>query len=245
MRTVVEAQAVARPRSWWQRLFGVAALTPAARRSYDTALGDTVVGELLDELGQRWDVLHDVPAGSGRTIDHVAIGPAGAFVLRAAHCGGGDVALVGDRLTIGGMERADVADLVAAAATADAVLGTTVTALFVAVAPGRILVDSAPTRVAVVTMPQLRHLLLHTGARLSGDEVAELSDRADRADAWPPGGAVAADDDVELRREFAMVRAGVTEALRRRTGWAIVVFAVGAAIMCTSVAGLTTFLLGG
>src|SRR5690606_5292920 len=61
MREVVDAEAAAPPRSLLERALGIHPLSPAARRAFDTALGDVVVGPMLQQLGDRWDVLHDVP----------------------------------------------------------------------------------------------------------------------------------------------------------------------------------------
>ena len=92
MREVVEAEALARPRTRLERMLGIRALSGDARRAYDVALGDAVVGAALEQLGQRWDVLHDVPIGPRRTIDHLVIGPGGVWAIRAVHCGDADVA---------------------------------------------------------------------------------------------------------------------------------------------------------
>jgi hypothetical protein len=249
MREVVDAEAAARPRTAVERILGIRALSPAARRAFDTALGDAAVGPLLDQLGQRWDVLHDVPVGEGRTIDHVAIGPGGVFAIRAVHCAGADVVVEGDALTIGGVARDDLVDLAESAAIAERRLGlagseaipavsVTVVPLFVAVDPGRIVTRVPPEVVGVIELLQLRRTLAHARPRLSGDTVASISDLADRPMTWP---AAPHDDTATLHREFQWVRERVRVALRRRTGWAIAVFAAGAFTMFGAIAAYVTF----
>ena len=263
MQLVVQAQSVAPPRAAWQRVFGLAPLSPEASRWFDVALGDAVVGDQLQQLGPRWDVLHDVPGAGGRTIDHVVIGPGGAFVLRAVHCGGGEVLIDGDDLSVAGSPRVDLAEVTAAASTADAALETTVRALLVLVASGRITERAVPSRARVIPTEQLRQILVRGRPRLSGLEVAALSDRADQTERWPTRadhadhrpdqsdecGAQSStalhtpEHDADLRREFDGIRATVTSALRRRTAWAIAIFATGAGMMLASIAAFTTFVL--
>ena len=248
MREVVDAEAAARPRTRLERILGTRALSPDARRAFDTALGDAAVGPALEQLGQRWDVLHDVPVGGGRTIDHIAIGPGGVYAIRAVHCAGADVVIEGAALTIGGVARDDLVDLAESAAVAQRLLGVagaeaipavdvTVVPLFVAVDPGRIVTRVPPEGVGVIELPQLRRTLAHGRPRRSGDVVASISDIADRPMTWP---AAPDDDTVTLHREFQWIRDGVRMALRRRTGWAIAVFAAGACTMFGAIAAYVT-----
>jgi hypothetical protein len=255
MREVVDAEAAARPRTRLERLFGIRALSPAARRAYDTALGDAAVGPALEQLGQRWDVLHDVPVGGGRTIDHIAIGPGGVFAVRAVHCAGADVVVEGAALTIGGVARDDLVELAESSATAQRLLAEAtaasapapdvpvpalhvpVRALFVVVDAARIVTRVPPDGVQVIQLPHVRRTLGHARPRLPGDVVASISDLADRPTTWPVG----RDDDAEqLHREFQWIRDRVRVALRRRMGWAIAVFAVGACTMFGAIAAYVT-----
>lgn len=251
MREVVAAEATSRPRTRLERMLGIRALSPAARRAFDTALGDVAVGPALEQLGQRWDVLHDVPVGDGRALDHIAIGPGGVFAIGAVHCSGAEVVIDGSALTVGGVARNDLVELAAAAASAqrllaaasagsDPVADAAVEPLFVAVDAGRIVTRARPAGVGVVELPQLRRTLAHGRPRLSGDVVASISDIADRPGTWP---GLQDDDAAELHREFQRVRDRVRVALRRRTGWAIAIFAAGGVTMCGAIAAYVTFVL--
>ncbi len=257
MREVVEAQAGARPRTALERLLGIRALTPSARRAYDTALGDAVVGPMLEQLGPRWDVLHDVPVsprdtdGVSRTIDHLVIGPAGVFAIRAVHCAGEDVVVDGAALVIGGVARDDLAELAASAAFAGHVLAPAaadgsedleVIPLLVAVEAARIVVRVEPEAVGVIGLSQVRRTLGQRRPRLGGEAAASISDLADRAETWP----AAPDDDGDgLRAEFEVIRTQVSVALRRRTTWALAIFGTGALMMFTAIAAYVTFVVLG
>ena len=79
----LEAQEAAKPRGFLARLVGFDPLHPDARAAYQGALGARRVGRQLDRLGSAWRVLHAVPFGDGRTIDHLVIGPPGVIALQA------------------------------------------------------------------------------------------------------------------------------------------------------------------
>jgi hypothetical protein len=55
-------------------------LEPAIGRWSRGAAGERKVGAILDGLGADWHVLHDVSFGRGN-IDHVLVGPGGAFTV--------------------------------------------------------------------------------------------------------------------------------------------------------------------
>ncbi len=99
MAAVVAAQLTASDRGLFSRAVGVSPLTAEARKHYRAALGELLVGDVLDGLGQRWDTLHDVPLPGGRTLDHLVMGPAGTFAVRAANYRGDDVSVDGDIVT--------------------------------------------------------------------------------------------------------------------------------------------------
>src|SRR5471032_1038231 len=76
MSVVVTTQLATPPRSGLSRIFGRSPLTPKTRPLYRAALGELLVGDMLDNLGPRWDVLHVVPVDeSCKDIDHLVIGP--------------------------------------------------------------------------------------------------------------------------------------------------------------------------
>jgi hypothetical protein len=65
--------------SVWQHLFGRRQTTDAWRRGAD---GEVMTGRILDRLPDGYVVAHDLPMPRSRAnIDHVVIGPSGAFTI--------------------------------------------------------------------------------------------------------------------------------------------------------------------
>jgi hypothetical protein len=56
------------------------AVEPVADRWGRGAAGERKVGAILDDLGPDWHALHDIDLGRGN-IDHVLVGPGGAFTV--------------------------------------------------------------------------------------------------------------------------------------------------------------------
>lgn len=214
MQRVVALQADARPRTPIARLFGATPLAPGARTAYRVALAELAVGDALDQLGVRWDVLHDLPLASG-VLDHLAIGPAGVYAVRAVQCGRADVVAHESALSIGGEPRDDLALATVHAEQAAAILGTTVRPLLALVEPRRVALR-AP--LPVVRATDLHRTLERAPQTLDGDEVAAISDRADLGSTWPMADAAALDTQ-QLHRDFATVRAAVRDAADRRVLW--------------------------
>jgi len=225
MAAVVSAQESAAERGLLARVTGASPLTPEARRHYRDALGELLVGDLLDGLGPRWDILHDVPLPGGGTLDHLVLGPAGTFAVHAANHRGADVVVDGDLLLAGGEPHDDIelaveaADAAAHALTAASGSAVAVQALVVVVAPRRLVVRREPSGVRVVASGQLERVLGRSAALSSGVEVARLSDLADLESTWPAASALALDTQ-RLNREFTLVRHGVRSARAARLIWA-------------------------
>jgi hypothetical protein len=79
----LEVQRTAPPRGFIARLVGFDPLHPDARSAYRDALDGRRVGRQLGRLGPAWRVLHAVPFGDGRTIDHLVVGPPGVLALHS------------------------------------------------------------------------------------------------------------------------------------------------------------------
>lgn len=247
MSAVVLAQAVGDRRSGIQRLFGVSPLTPTSKRSYRAALGELLVGDVLENLGPSWDVLHGIPIGDG-LVDHLVIGPAGVFAVRATNCTDQDVIVDGDSLVVDGEIRGDVecsrADATSVAGLlAEATGGTVrVLPLLVVVDAARLTVRRPASEVRIVASRDLHRVLIHSAHTLSGEEVARISDLADLESTWPERTADELDTQM-LTRDFTIVREQVRSALARRITWAAagigllygVVWGVIAALVATIV----------
>jgi Nuclease-related domain len=244
MCTVVEAQARVRPRGPVARLFGASPLDPAIRPQYRVALAELKVGDMLENLGQRWDVLHDIPLGD-TVLDHLSIGPAGIFAVVAANFRDEDVVIDGENLLVSNESRDDIArtasqaDAAAAHLTQAAGKPIRVQPLLVVVDPRRIVVKIPPATVRIVSSGDLERLLTRGPVIVSGDDVAALSDLADLESTWPvpPG---TEHNHQRLHAEFALVRHEVSSALVRRVLWGVIAFTLAYGIVWGLVATLVS-----
>lgn len=229
MSDVVLAQAAAPARGLAARVFGFSPLTAASRASYTGALGELLVGDVLENLGTNWDVLHDLPlsrprAGELLPLDHLVIGPAGVYAVHVSNLTGKDVVIDNDQLLVGGEAHDDIAaakgQAEAAARLLSAASGSPVRVrpLLVVVDPRRLTVRAAASGVRVIPSDQLERFLSRGARTLTGAEVARISDLADLATTWPDAPAPRL-DVTGLHRQFAVVRGEVRTALLRRVLW--------------------------
>lgn len=247
MAEVVEAQRLGAPRSFLARIAGASPLSPTARLAYRGALGELMVGDMLENLGSRWDVLHDLPLVRG-VLDHLVIGPAGVFAVIAANYRDRDVVVDDGTLLVTGEPRDDIA---AASEQADAAASllsdaagdrVRVRALLVVVEPRKLVVKRPAGGVRVVASQDLERLLARAPRILSGDQVAAISDLADLESTWPVPPAAQLDTQ-RLHRDFAMVRQEVRSALLRRVLWGVAAFCAAYAFVWGMVATLVTGVL--
>ncbi|NYF10450.1 hypothetical protein HDC94_001606 [Leifsonia sp. AK011] len=247
MADVVDRQRDAPPRGALPRLIGLSPLLPASRASYRDALAELVVGDILENLGQNWDVLHDVPLGDA-TLDHLLIGPAGTFAVRAAHYGERDVVITGDEVSVGSERPLDLAEAVTQAATAAERLSDVakqpviVTPVLVVVAPRRLVIRVAPGSVEVMTANELGRYFARSPRALSGTEVAAISDLADLESTWD----TPASESLEvqgLHSSFSLIREEVRAARARRLVLGGIAAGVGLIALWTFVAQATSMLL--
>lgn len=227
MSAVVDAQSAAPPRGALVRLLGTSPLTPDARVWYRSALGELMVGDRLEGLGRRWDVLHDIRHPDG-VIDHLVIGPTGVFTVRTVHADGADAECDGELLQLGGQPSDAVREAGNDARTAERLLSAAlgspqpVAGLVVLVGASRLARHAATDRVRVVRLEELDRTISSPRRTLEGDEVARISDAAERADTWNVG--VAAGEHADLHREFALVRERVRRAALARLVWGVAAF---------------------
>ena len=249
MSDVVLARSAAGQRGFLARLIGVSPLDSTTRRAYRVALGELVVGDILDGLGQRWDVLHDVPLGGDLTLEHLVMGPSGTFAVRTVNAGDVDVVIDGDILLAGGEALDDIevgvrlADAAARALTAAAGEPIEVQCLLVVVAPRRLIVRRDPSGVLVSASNGLERALARAPRRLDGEHVARISDLADLETTWPAASELASDTQ-RLNRQFALVRAEVRSAILVRDAWLVGAIILAGGTLWSLVARLVTTLVG-
>ena len=244
MGEVVRAHNDRAPRGIFARLFGANPLHPSIRPSYRDAVGELVVGDILRNLGTRWDVLHDVPLGDW-VLDHLAIGPAGVFAIVTANFSDNDVVIGPTNLIVAGEQHDDIQrarkQALDAATRLSAATATTVVVapLLVLVQPRKVTRREAPSDLHIVASFEVDRFLNDGSAVLTGDEVAALSDIADLETTWPA--ALATDLDVQrLHTDFAMIRQEVNAALVRRVVWAMIGIGLAYMFMWGMISALVT-----
>ncbi|MFF2347351.1 nuclease-related domain-containing protein [Pseudarthrobacter sp. NPDC058119] len=227
MEELLTLQALARPRSTLQRIFGVSPLTQESSPWYRGALGEIAVGRLLANLGPEWLVLHAVPVGTGTSdIDHVLVGPAGVFTINTKNHSGQPVWVAGRTLMVAGTKTRHLYNGAYEAArgakllTAAARFPVKVTGVVVIVEPKSLTIRARPEAVKVVTDAQLLRWLRGFRPVLTGEEVANISAVAVQPGTWhrrpAPRG-----DQVGLQRNFDALRRLVDQARRRRAAWVL------------------------
>lgn len=225
MAAVVEAQSRRAPRSMVARFFGVSPLTQESRAQYRGAVGELLVGSILDRLGHSWDVLHGVPLGES-SLDHFAVGRPGIFAVTVVNCQGDDVAVNGDELIVA---RTVSTAIVTARASARAVSVALTTALghdvdviavLVMVEPVKVSMLATPTDVQMLTSMQLEQWLASAPAALTGDEVATISTAAEAGTTWPHP-QQAAQKSRNLTRAFVRIHHDVRAASLRSFLWIV------------------------
>jgi hypothetical protein len=252
IRDIVAAQRAVRPRSFAARFFGVSPLTSATRGLYRAALGEVVVGEMLDQLGPQWDVLHVVPIadsgvdddavlregtllegtlleGSAKQIDHLVIGPPGVFAVTTENYPGQEVRVSGETLTIAGRAVDDIETARHLAARAADRLGSAagkavrVEPIIVVVGSTKLVAREQPSGVTIVDSRHLVRLLTKIDRSLAGAQVAYISDVADRDSTWEAT-PTRPDEALQLDREFAALRNQVQDATQARVIWGVLSF---------------------
>jgi hypothetical protein len=245
---IVSAQQDQPPRSIAARIFGGSPLAPRARHLYRAALGELAVGEMLDQLGPRWDILHVVPVGDG-LIDHLVIGPPGVFAITTANYPAQEVRISGDSMTVGGETVDDIPDVrrvahnAAERLSAAAGRPVVVEPMIVVIDSGKLVVRDEPAELTVIPSKQLLKTLIKLDRTMAGAVVAYISDIAERATTWDAT-ATAPEEALRLSHDFADLREQVRAATQTRIFWGVVGFAVICATAWISTATIVEQLLG-
>lgn len=250
MATALRNQLSEPQRSGLSAVFGANPLGLHTRAVYNDAIGELLVGDALDNLGPSWDVLHAVPVGDDQPdVDHVVIGPAGAFTISSLNHSRQDVWVGGQTLLVAGQRTHSVRDAQYQAKRASALLTeaaerpVAVTALIVVVNPQKLTVREQPAGVVVLSSRQVVRWLARHERTLTGDEVALISDVADRSATWRTD-PVPGLDTQQLHRDFSVLRGSVNTAGRRRAVWTAIGFVAVCAGIWFCVAGVVSALLG-
>lgn len=175
---------------------GRVALDDEVRGWYLGAVGERRVAQRLTELGPEWTVLHSVPVGTaGRDIDHVVIGPPGAFILNTKHHAGRRVWAAGNGLQLNGRTaRGYITGLLRAIHDAEAKLrraaglSAEVRGALVFVDPARVTVRARPgdgtAEVIVVADDRLARELRRFPRAFSPEQLARIVEAARDPRTW-------------------------------------------------------------
>lgn len=191
MAACLSAQAEAPRRSLFGRVFGASPLSEESRRWYVGALGELHVAGELDRLGPSWVVLHAVPVGEhGHIIDHLVIGPGGAFAISVVHHQDCAITVRGDLLAVNGVARPylaasrDEATDAAVSLTRAAGFSVPVRGLLVFVAPHSVSVRDEPDDVGVTSDRALHKWLTSDELALDEDRVEAIAEAAVEPATW-------------------------------------------------------------
>ena len=209
------------------RFFGANPLAQNARSWYLGALGEIVVAEKLERLGEGWRVINAVPVGAaGSDIDHVVVGPAGVFTINTKAHANKKVWAAGRALRINGFRQDYIRNSQHEAARASKLLTTAVgrpivvTPLIVMVGISELNYGLHRPEVDVVVSRGIVRNLKRRPSVLTPDEVTEIADVASRRGTWHRD-AVVLDDTQRVVQRFERLRHEVDVAAYRRKVWSL------------------------
>ncbi|GAA3701897.1 hypothetical protein GCM10023081_42890 [Arthrobacter ginkgonis] len=237
---LLDIQQEAPTRNWFARFFGANPLSLDALPWYRGALGEIRVARLLEGLGPEWTVLHAVPVGAGSSdIDHVVIGPTGAFTLNTKNHSGQTVWVAGNTVLVAGRKQPYIPAAVHEAARAEKLLSAAtgeevlVSGMIVIVGAKSLTIKVKTEGAIVLSDQQLVRRLKRRKRVLSPAQIATFSAAAIRPNTWhvrPP-----AEMHTDVAQEFRELRRLVDSARRRRALWATVLLAAGFATLANLV----------
>jgi hypothetical protein len=221
----LELQSEVPPLSRLERFFGVTPLAQNARSWYLGALGEIVVAEKLERLGESWRVINAVPVGAaGSDIDHVVVGPSGVFTINTKAHANKKVWAAGEALRINGFKQNYVRNSQFEAERASKLLTTAVgrpiavTPLIVMVGISELNYGVRRPEVDVVTSRGIVRNLKRRKRVLTPEAVAEIVSVASRRGTWHRD-AVVLDDTQRHVERFERLRRQVDAAAQRRNAW--------------------------
>jgi hypothetical protein len=237
----LELQSEVPPLGRMARVFGVSPLAQNARSWYLGALGEIVVAEKLERLGEGWHVINAIPVGAGGCdIDHVVIGPTGVFTINTKAHANKKVWAAGQSLRINGFRQDYIRNSQHEAERASKLLTSAVgrpieaTPLIVMVGISELNYGLHKPEVDVVTSRGIVRNLRRRPRILSPDAVAEIADVASRRGTWHRD-AIVLDDTQRHVQRFERLRHEVDAATYRRKAWVVLgklVVVVGVVWLC-------------
>jgi Nuclease-related domain len=235
-----------------ERFFGASPLAQNARSWYLGALGEIVVMEKLERLGEGWRVINAVPVGAaGSDLDHVVVGPSGVFTITTKAHANRKVWAAGQALRINGFAPDYFRNAQREAGRASKLLTTAVgrsiavTPLIVMVGISELSYGLHRPEVDVVTSRGIVRNLRRRKPVLTPDEVIEIAEVASRRGTWHRD-AVVLDDAEHLVQRFEGLRREVDAAVRRARMWRTIGKLVAVAVglwVCIQLVGMVVAVL--
>ena len=212
------------PRGSAARLFGVRPLAAETQSWFVGAIGELRVGELLENLGPEWTVLHAVPTGNAETdIDHVVIGPGGVFSINTKHHAGKSIWVSPEVLMVGGQKKGHLRNSRSEAKRASKALGVEVTPIIALIGVEKLTVKEHPGDVEVMRASNLVRWLNKRPVVFSAAQIADVSALASHARTWHTTHTGVFDPNQVAR--FQDLQQEVSTARTRRVLWSLVAIA--------------------
>lgn len=219
----LRVQSTVPPNTVMQRFFGVSPLGRDAEPWYLGALGELEVAHRLSALGPGWYVLHSVPVGTGASdLDHVVIGPAGAFTINTKHHRGQHVWVGAKRILVGGQRTDHLRNARYEANRTSKLLSIAartlvdVTPIIAIVGAKRMTVRERSHDVVVLREHELARWLRRHPVTLSAEQVRHLAIVAAQPAAWQR----MPESEMVDHAAFDRLHTAIERARRRRQGWA-------------------------
>lgn len=243
----MNAQQLVPRRRFFAQLFGRPPVPHSLRKEYRTARGEVAVIDVLSRLGSQW-MVRTCQAAECNGVEHIVIGPPGAFCMVVRHHTGGAVWIDGGVLLADGERMPHLRDTEFNAVRLTQQLSDSVgfrvdvTPCLVLVEPRSVTVSKPPRRVAVMTVRDIRTWLKGMPSTLSLDEVSAVQQSVAAHPDWvsmTEQHTVSADAIEGFRR----VHADVGQARHIRLSWVTGALVLLWLIAVVSVGGIATSFL--
>jgi hypothetical protein len=245
---LLDAQDALAPRTLVSRVFGVTPLTDETRPLYQSAIGETEVGQALETLGDSWISIHSLPvAAGGADIDHLVIGPTGVYIVTTRNHSRQTVWASQRTLMVGGIRYPDIRNMEYEMGRVERLLsaatgrGIEVSGILAVVSPKSLTVRQKHRDVEVLASDQIVPWLQMRRRVLAPDDVREIAAAAALPETWAPD-STAPRDTAVLAARFDALRTEVSRAWRLQLTWAVLasVIAAGGFLAVTYVILLTS-----
>lgn len=241
MAECLRLQGDARRQSRIARFFGANPLCSGAREWYRDAQSDVRNAKRLKGLGDGFTLLH-ATHDEDIAVDHLVIGPTGAFTIATKNHSGYRIRVENDVLSVNTRRTHHVRDARFEAARATKLLDpkasgqVTVIPLIAIVDPRSLAFGHPrPTDVVVVASSRLARTITRRKRALTDEAIAELVVRAQQGGRWHADSRVV-DDTFTPEADFALLVQRVDAAARRRALW--ILGGLGAVLAGIAVAAL-------